>query len=301
MNLIKKSKISGKKIIVCCSGGPDSIYLLNKLKDVKPIVFHVNYNKRKTADRDQKIVEKFCFQNNLILEKFFLNKKDKFEKNFQDFARKKRIFFLQKIAKKYNTNLVFLAHHKDDFLESAIYFKKTKRQKFFYGIKKINFINGLVFYRPLVNKVWKKQILVFLQKHKIDYGVDETNFLPIYERNKIRLEIKKISHFKKIFLYLFFVLKNCLLFIFFLYYKKIFLKWKNKSYATNFFSKKKLNTKKKILIFFFNHFNLEISSQKKIVNIIRFIDSKKNSDKVFKIKDNLFFKKKSGKLILFYD
>ena len=50
------------KCVVACSGGPDSMALLDQLnkqgKDI--VVAHVNYKHRDTADRDEKIVKEYC-------------------------------------------------------------------------------------------------------------------------------------------------------------------------------------------------------------------------------------------------
>lgn len=50
------------KCVVACSGGPDSMALLDQLnkqgKDI--VVAHVNYKHRDTADRDENIVKDYC-------------------------------------------------------------------------------------------------------------------------------------------------------------------------------------------------------------------------------------------------
>ena len=46
------------RVIVACSGGPDSMALLDicRKKGYEIAVAHVNYKKRETANRDEKIV-----------------------------------------------------------------------------------------------------------------------------------------------------------------------------------------------------------------------------------------------------
>ena len=50
------------KCVVACSGGPDSMALLDQLnkqgRDI--VVAHVNYKHRDTADRDENIVKEYC-------------------------------------------------------------------------------------------------------------------------------------------------------------------------------------------------------------------------------------------------
>ena len=45
-----------KEVLIACSGGPDSMALLDMYKNKKKvIVCHINYHKRKTAKRDENI------------------------------------------------------------------------------------------------------------------------------------------------------------------------------------------------------------------------------------------------------
>ena len=57
-----QKKILNKKWIVAVSGGPDSMALLDMCREnhVDIIVAHVNYHKRKTANRDEKCVRDYC-------------------------------------------------------------------------------------------------------------------------------------------------------------------------------------------------------------------------------------------------
>jgi len=61
--------------LLAVSGGPDSMFLLNEYKKSKIIVAHVNYNLRKSSNRDQKIVEDFCNKNNIELRTLVIKKK----------------------------------------------------------------------------------------------------------------------------------------------------------------------------------------------------------------------------------
>jgi len=48
--------------VLAVSGGPDSMFLLDNLrqKRYKLIVAHVNYHKRKESDRDEELVKEYC-------------------------------------------------------------------------------------------------------------------------------------------------------------------------------------------------------------------------------------------------
>ena len=60
------------KCVVACSGGPDSMALLDQLnkqgKDI--VVAHVNYKHRDTADRDENIVKDYCKKYDIPIKRF---------------------------------------------------------------------------------------------------------------------------------------------------------------------------------------------------------------------------------------
>ena len=49
-----------KKYLIACSGGPDSMALLEQYHKDIACICHVNYHARKSADRDMKIVEDYA-------------------------------------------------------------------------------------------------------------------------------------------------------------------------------------------------------------------------------------------------
>ena len=192
-----------KTILVAVSGGPDSIYLLNKFRGNKKfnlIVCHINYKKRKSADRDEKIVENFCKNNNIKLETLIVTKEveEQYIKfpNFQEKARHIRYDFFQKIGKENNTNILYVGHHKDDFIETAIMQERRSNDYLFYGLKEKNFLKDLTILRPLLN-IYKNEILEYLFSNGISFGIDETNNDPKYERNKVRINLSKQSFKEK--------------------------------------------------------------------------------------------------------
>ncbi|MDE7434173.1 MAG: tRNA lysidine(34) synthetase TilS [Mycoplasmoidaceae bacterium] len=176
------------KKLAAVSGGPDSMALLNKYQNDICAVCHVNYQKRKTANRDEKIVKDFCKTHKIDLYIKKVNKSD-YEKsdssNFQDSARKIRYNFFKQIANKLNCHSIYVAHNKDDFIETAYRQIQRNSSSLFYGIKKNNEIDGLKIIRPLID-IRKNDLQEYCDKHNIQYGIDETNFSDIYERNKIR-------------------------------------------------------------------------------------------------------------------
>ena len=147
------------------------------------VVCHLNYKKRETSDRDEKIVREFCKQNNLIFECCIAD--DYVKGNFQNWARERRYQFFEDIYRKYNAKYLFIGHHLDDYLET--YFLQEKRKAIVksYGILENTNYYDMNICRPLLNYT-KKDLEDYCSKNNIIYGIDETNLQDKYARNVIR-------------------------------------------------------------------------------------------------------------------
>jgi tRNA(Ile)-lysidine synthase len=181
--------------IAAVSGGPDSMCMLNMYKKNIVAVCHVNYKKRQSADRDMQIVKHFCLKNKirffpLIINKNKLTKYLKINKNFQNAARLIRYDFFNQCASKIKNFNLIVAHTKSDFLETALMQKQRNSKTLFLGIHEHGKYKDLNIYRPILNMT-KNETLAYCLKNKILYGIDETNELPIYERNIVRKEMEK--------------------------------------------------------------------------------------------------------------
>ncbi|AWX69489.1 tRNA lysidine(34) synthetase TilS [[Mycoplasma] anseris] len=296
LSSLKKVIQTDKTMILGISGGPDSMLLLELLKDQKIVVCHVNYNKRTNSMDDELIVKKYCEINQIP---FFVKsiKKHHNKGNFQTIARNQRYDFFNKIANKFHTDILVLAHHKDDFLETAIMLEQTKRKTNFYGIKKNNTVFNLFVFRPFINLVWKKQILNINQLNKIPYGLDYTNYENIYTRNIIRNALLKESLYDKGLLLKRYLKMNKKLILEQQKINETLLLWKSQNYAQEFLlDQKDIATS---LIFElinqnFDHVNL---TSGKLENIYKFIISN-NRTSVYKLDNNYCLIKKRGCLIL---
>lgn len=187
-----------KKVIVACSGGPDSMALLDKLykQGQKIVAAHVNYHKRDTANRDEKIVRNYCKEKSIemeVLEPVFNNKS-----NFQNWARKVRYDFFFKLAVKNNTDQIYVAHHLDDHLETYLFQKSRNMLCDCYGLKSKNIMKNMKILRPLLHET-KAQLTEYCDLNNIEYGIDESNLGNDYTRNKIRhSKIEKMSLSEKL-------------------------------------------------------------------------------------------------------
>ena len=185
-----------EKVLIACSGGPDSMVLLDMYNNKYDVyVCHINYHKRKSANRDENIVRKYCKTNNIPFYKF--DYKNNSKDNFQKAAREFRYNCFNDLCSKLNIKKVLVAHHLDDHIETYLMQIKRNTSVSYYGIsKKIN-INNMIVYRPLLSKT-KSQLLSYAKKHNVPYGIDESNLSNYYERNRVRhSQIEKMNIFDK--------------------------------------------------------------------------------------------------------
>lgn len=200
----------GDKILVCVSGGPDSVVLLNilnklkKEKNLKLYVAHFNHKLRGIESfRDAEFVRSLASQYN---NKFFYKEKNiKKLIKIKDFgpektAREERYRFFVKQALKNKISKIFLAHNRDDNVETILFrFIKGAGADGLTGIPRIRQINygnfglkekklkqkKIFIVRPLL-KISREEILEYIKINNLKFRVDKTNKENIFVRNKIR-------------------------------------------------------------------------------------------------------------------
>lgn len=178
--------------IVAVSGGPDSMALLDLLykKEYELIVAHVNYLSRPTSGRDEQIVRKYCQKRNIPVhvKNFNLDKIG----NFQHDARNFRYDFFKDLVYQYNAHGVALGHHLNDDLETYIFQKQRDMYSDNIGLVEKNYVKNILVWRPLLEYT-KEEILKYCKENRIPYGIDESNLVDSYTRNKIRHKIDTLS------------------------------------------------------------------------------------------------------------
>ena len=181
------------KIVIACSGGPDSMVLLSLLcnlrkeKDFNIICAHVNHNKREESESEALMVEDFCKKNKVTFEmtKFEENEKG----NFEAIARKKRYEYFEKVMKKYKIKKLFTAHHGDDLAETILMrITRGSTLRGYSGFTKYNNSEWYELYRPLIF-VTKQEIVEYADENKIPYAIDKSNKDQKYTRNRFRYQI----------------------------------------------------------------------------------------------------------------
>ena len=180
-------------LVIGCSAGPDSMALLHYIQNNtqnKIVVAHINHNLRKESKEEEKYIEEYCKNNNIIFEKISIqiNK----NKNIENEARLKRYDFYNQILKKYNTNYLFLAHHGDDLIETILMkIERGSNIEGYAGIKEISYptlFHNYYIIRPFLS-LTKKDLIEYNEKHNIKYYVDKSNYDMHYKRNRYRKNI----------------------------------------------------------------------------------------------------------------
>ncbi len=294
------------KIVIGVSGGPDSMYLLNKLyndRKYEPIVVHVNYNFREEAKEEQQFVEEFCKERNIKIYSFSVKdsqwKKYEHLSNKQSMAREYRYDKYFEVAKKENTKHIFIAQHKDDFIETAIMQEnKSGDDYLFYGIQQECRIDGFVITRPLLN-MYKEEILKYMDSNNLEYRIDKSNFEPIYERNRIRIELSKLSWGEKETIWSKFndinMKKEDLRYRTDIFYDK----WVESDFDWEEFQFIHPDVKRHVVYKFLINSDTRINiSSDKIDGIIEFL-SNKRGDKNYRLMENVFLGVKNSKIIIY--
>ena len=185
------------KVLVCVSGGPDSVallYLLYFLKDefnLKLRIAHLNHMMRgKEADRDADFVRNLAERlNSPIISKnsdvpSFV-KKNKLSS--EEGARILRYRFFSEAAVKFKVDKVAIGHTADDQIETVLMrIVRGTGLEGLGGIQPVIEQNGINIIRPLI-EVWKKEIEDYLRQKNLRFRTDLSNKNKVYFRNKIRL------------------------------------------------------------------------------------------------------------------
>ena len=191
-NLIEKND----RIVVGVSGGPDSIFLLEVLLNIKEefnlsiFPVHINHLYRgKEAERDENYVREIGKKYNLevFVKRKSMEQLAKDEKiTLEEAGREIRYSFFDEVMEKTNSNKIALAHNFDDQIETFLF--RLIRGTSLEGLEGINDTRDNKYIRP-INEIYKKDIMNYLDENNIIYMTDSTNLQNEYTRNSIRLDL----------------------------------------------------------------------------------------------------------------
>ncbi|HKK94953.1 MAG TPA: tRNA lysidine(34) synthetase TilS [Anaerovoracaceae bacterium] len=192
-------------IVLGLSGGPDSLclfYALDSLAEemnlnIYPV--HLNHKFRPTAcDEEQKRVEDLCLEKGWPCRSFVKDciKIAEEEKiGSEEAGRNERYSAFAKVAKELKENgtnniRIAVAQNANDQSETIMF--RIVRGTAIGGLSGIKAERtdeyGNIIIRPLLN-VTRKEIDDYIENLGVSPNVDKSNFEPVYNRNKIRLEL----------------------------------------------------------------------------------------------------------------
>ncbi|MFH1093607.1 MAG: tRNA lysidine(34) synthetase TilS [Candidatus Omnitrophota bacterium] len=194
-NLITK----GERLLVCVSGGPDSVFLLHFLNDLrqkyklKLFIAHVNHNLRGVeSDTEEAFVYKLSLDLKTPFYKCSVPTESIAEQeklSLEEAARNLRYNFFENICHVHKIKKIILAHTKDDQVETII--MRMLRGTGIRGLCGMSFESRrgkFRLIRPLL-EIEKQDILCYLNKNKIKFMIDSSNLKTAYFRNQVRLKI----------------------------------------------------------------------------------------------------------------
>jgi tRNA(Ile)-lysidine synthase len=183
------------RVLVCVSGGPDSVALLHALNNIKDEleltlhIAHLNHMLRKEAVKEEIFVKNLGKKLYIPVsteKKDILKLSKRCKASIEDKARQMRYQFFLKVARVNKLNKIAVAHTKDDQAETVLMrLIKGAGPRGLCGISAKRKFDGIYVIRPLI-ETWKREVLSFLKEERLSYRLDKTNLKNIYLRNKVR-------------------------------------------------------------------------------------------------------------------
>lgn len=183
--------LKGKRLLLACSGGMDSVALTHLCADTELDVSlaHCNFNLRdEESDGDETFVRELATKLGIkvFVEQFKTEQyAEKHRLSVQMAARELRYQWFDELLQTKGFDYVLTAHHADDSLETFLI--NLSRGTGIDGLSGIPEVNEKVV-RPLL-PFSQDEILEYAQSNKMEWREDSSNASTKYLRNKIRHEV----------------------------------------------------------------------------------------------------------------
>ncbi len=181
----------GTTVILGLSGGSDSTFLLHTLAHmqrtgiIKVIAAHLDHGWRPDSAKDVA----FCAEQAAAVGVPFVSAHlsdlglvDTYNGSQEEWGRKARRTFFERLCQEHGAQRIALAHHADD--QEETFFIRLLRGTSLTGLTGMKW-HDRGYIRPLLG-TRKADIIAYLDEHSVSYLVDPTNNSPIYLRNRIR-------------------------------------------------------------------------------------------------------------------
>ena len=179
---------TNKTVIVACSAGPDSLALVDMLKDwpLKLIVAHFDHQIREDSYLETKLLQQYCQKNKVML---CVEKWSKHVNKTEAAAREARYNFLLELAKSWHADYLLTAHHGDDYLENILLkLIRSGDPAEMSSLQAVGQMAGVKLARPLLYYSKAELTKYLLDKH-LAFITDETNLTNENLRNRIRHQV----------------------------------------------------------------------------------------------------------------
>jgi tRNA(Ile)-lysidine synthase len=199
---------TNRRYLIAVSGGRDSVTLLHQMIALgysKLVVCHLDHQLRgRSSQADARFLSRLAASHNLICEVARTDVRElarKSKVSIETAARIARFAFLVSVARRRRCHTIFLAHHADDLVETALlnFFRGASPG----GIAAMRSVSKhrigkteLTLARPLLH-VWRRQIDAYVQQHNLRFREDASNAQLSATRNRIRHRI--LPYIKKQF------------------------------------------------------------------------------------------------------
>ncbi len=184
------------RYLLAFSSGGDSVFLLfqlhffyqEKLKDHITLVY-INYHDSPFVAQEEAIFFHYIFLFGLTYFKKDVHYRKSYG-NFEEWARKYRYDYFQKLCSSYHYEGVITAHQKTDFVETYLLQLKRNNLPKHYGLSQTSLYKGMPILRPRLSISKESLTKQLIETRKLFYD-DITNYNRKKSRNRIRQEIKE--------------------------------------------------------------------------------------------------------------
>ncbi len=191
---------TGDRVLVCVSGGADSVALLDVLLrgGYECTVAHCNFHlRREESDRDERFVRQLCEQRKVHLEVRNFDtctESERMGRSIEMTARLLRYEWFEQVAKTYDCKAIAVAHHQNDQAETLI--MNLRRGAGIRGLcgmrpKSVNPCGEMPVIRPLLCTTHDYIIHYLKDIRHISWVEDSTNSDTTIRRNSVRDELSR--------------------------------------------------------------------------------------------------------------